>query len=346
MDTQFQKEYEKFEVVATYVALSGLVLHGVFLLFFHRLGLSTLVWYNVFSIAVFGLSPTLLRRKKYHLVIFIIAFEVIVHAGLTTWYLGMASGFHLYVIALITAAFHPPRLSLVQKLLFFGIICLSYLFIQGQIGSNPPVVALDAAYLELVGHANALGAFILMGFISYHFSSAIGDFKDAAETDPLTGLANRYQARNFITQHMMRRESDHHMAFILLDLDRFKEINDTFGHSAGDIVLQEAARRLRLTMRREDLLARWGGEEFLAILPSSSCDTAMNIAERMRHILTEKPVNIGDKSIEIDVTAGISSLGEFESSDDAIKRADDALYAGKNAGRGRCIYADPATNEA
>lgn len=133
------------------------------------------------------------------------------------------------------------------------------------------------------------------------------------------------------------------LSLIVIDLDFFKKINDSFGHQAGDAVLVSVAARLRSCMRPQEALGRYGGEEFLAVLPGACDETAQAMAERMRQAVAAQPELLGDVSLNLSISAGVASTLHFPSAtmDELISRADAALYAAKDAGRNRVIQAMP-----
>src|SRR5439155_17774434 len=119
------------------------------------------------------------------------------------------------------------------------------------------------------------------------------------------------------------------LAAVMVDIDHFKRINDTDGHSAGDRVLQEVAARLRTSVRVEDLLARWGGEEFLVILPLAGAEGAASLAERIRETIAAEPIADGHRTLEVTVSVGFATLLEGEGMEAMVARADAALYGAK-----------------
>jgi diguanylate cyclase (GGDEF)-like protein len=142
--------------------------------------------------------------------------------------------------------------------------------------------------------------------------------------------------------HLAKKElaryerNGHPVSFIVLDIDHFKMINDQYGHEAGDYVLTEVARVIKQQLRTQDLISRWGGEEFLAILPDTTIDDAHNGAERIREGLLAhewRPPN--GESISLTISAGVSELRPDDDFNSAINRADRALYSGKEGGRNR-----------
>ena len=166
-----------------------------------------------------------------------------------------------------------------------------------------------------------------------------------AVTDPLTGTYNRRYANSHLDTLVDKcRERDSGLAVMILDLDRFKLVNDTYGHAAGDDVLSEFSKRLQTNVRTMDLVARMGGEEFMVIMPDVTSELAGEIAERIRSATADPQFIIDDgaRAIDVTVSIGFAVLDDIESVLELIKRADEALYASKNSGRNRVTLATAA----
>lgn len=162
--------------------------------------------------------------------------------------------------------------------------------------------------------------------------------------DPLIGTWNRGAIMRILTIEAVRCDKTGiPLALIVADLDHFKKINDTYGHPAGDTVLVKVASKLRSCIRPQEALGRYGGEEFLVVLPGASHTTAMAVAERMRLAVAGQPETIGAASLRLTISAGVSSTDLFPlaTTEELISRADMALYAAKNAGRNRTMQAVP-----
>ena len=166
-----------------------------------------------------------------------------------------------------------------------------------------------------------------------------------AVTDSLTGTYNRRYANTHLDALIDScRTKGTELAVMILDLDRFKSVNDTYGHTAGDLVLREFAKRLQQNVRSMDLVARMGGEEFMVIMPDVNPVLAAEIAERVRESTAAPDFNIAEagqdqQSLSVTVSIGYAVLGEDEDAADLIKRADEALYESKNTGRNRVTLA-------
>jgi diguanylate cyclase (GGDEF)-like protein len=157
---------------------------------------------------------------------------------------------------------------------------------------------------------------------------------DAADHDPLTGILNR---RGFTGATTSLLDAGRGGVLALIDLDHFKSINDRFGHSAGDALLQTFAQRLCDTVRRSDICARWGGEEFAVLLPSASLDQAHDVMERLRLSLAQQPLPV---EASVTFSCGLASAAGAVRLEDAVTRADQALYAAKHRGRDRIETAE------
>ena len=158
-------------------------------------------------------------------------------------------------------------------------------------------------------------------------------YETMASTDPLTGLYNRFKfSELYFLEYtaMIQRDSD--MSIILLDIDFFKRINDTYGHNIGDQVLIQVSHVLLKTLRSIDIVCRWGGEEFVVLLPAASVQNAVYLSEKLRVYIEELEIDIVGK---ITASFGVSQVREDDDIEDAIARADKALYIAKNSGKNR-----------
>ena len=164
---------------------------------------------------------------------------------------------------------------------------------------------------------------------------------EMAITDGLTGLHNRRYMEShlgtLVDQASMRGKP---LAVLVLDIDYFKAVNDTWGHDAGDEVLREFAQRLRKSVRGIDLVCRLGGEEFVVVMPDTDAGVASIVAERIRNRVAGEPFAIhkGARAIDVTVSIGMAQrLGGDTDADTILKRADQALYRAKRDGRNRVV---------
>jgi len=167
-----------------------------------------------------------------------------------------------------------------------------------------------------------------------------------SERDPLTNLGNRRHFQAVMSQ--LDRAGGFEGALLLVDIDHFKRVNDVYGHAAGDQVLIEVAKRLNEAVRSDDLVVRWGGEEFLIVAPRAAPEQAEQMAQRVLRILGAAPVEVGGTALRITASIGYARFPLPPYSADvpweqAINLADMALYTAKNQGRNRAVGISSAT---
>ena len=165
------------------------------------------------------------------------------------------------------------------------------------------------------------------------------ELRQRSETDALTGVANRRRFLEVLEMECLRHARGHvPLSVLMVDLDHFKEINDQYGHPAGDAVLQAVAEGMLVALRKTDLLARYGGEEFAVLLPETAAEGAEVIAERLRVEAGRMPVRVDGNLIPVKVSVGVATHAAEEVADAGVllKRADLALYRAKASGR-NCV---------
>lgn len=165
---------------------------------------------------------------------------------------------------------------------------------------------------------------------------------ELAVTDSLTGLYNRRYMSNHLDAILQRARMDYKpVCVMIMDIDFFKPVNDTHGHDVGDEVIKEFARRIATGVRGIDLACRYGGEEFVVVMPDTEISLAMAVAERLRRQIADKPFAARKGAISINLTCsiGVTVSGEEEMADSLLKRADEALYKAKKDGRNRVVVA-------
>ncbi|MEG3639921.1 GGDEF domain-containing response regulator [Magnetococcus sp. PR-3] len=172
----------------------------------------------------------------------------------------------------------------------------------------------------------------------YLIQKKINDLEKQVYHDPLTGAANRSRLYEKFHEEMKRSERyGSPVSILLLDIDHFKQVNDTYGHNAGDQVLLDVVNRIQAHIRVTDLLGRWGGEEFLMIAPETIMGSALEVAEIIRGLIAQVP--FGDVG-QVTCSIGVGQLGKGESMHQCLERIDAALYRAKKQGRNRVEMAD------
>lgn len=191
-----------------------------------------------------------------------------------------------------------------------------------------------ARYAEQLAHVNQE-----LQMMNIQLNEANAGLLQAAITDPLTNLANRRNMVDRIREEAARAQRNNgQFALCMADIDNFKSINDTYGHDCGDHVLANVAGVLKATLREQDILARWGGEEFLILMPETRLEQARIAAERLRTAVEGAAISYEGTQLALTMTFGVASYDQEDGVDGSIRRADAALYLGKSKGR-NCVVA-------
>jgi diguanylate cyclase (GGDEF)-like protein len=326
-----------FWVVLFRIVIAAAGVDALFFVFFSITGSSFQQRLNILSICCYGLTLWLLKRRKNQLAIALIWAEVFTHAAVGTLLTGWNSGYYYYLLMFVPAIIiSAPRRKAYWMLATLWLFYLALFFITQDMH---PVQPIGARALFLLQAFNETIFFTMVSFFVFMYqrlaTRSDETLKLLATTDPLTGLFNRrYALETAMREAALFERGSRELSYILADIDDFKSINDRYGHKSGDAALVAVSEALRSVSRVEDVLARWGGEEFLFVLPDTPCHGAAELAERIRDVVAAlSPVaGIG----KITLTCGVSGQRKNESCDAAIARADHALYAGKRAGR-NCV---------
>lgn len=311
-----------------------------FFFLFHILGSPILAWINVGSVAIYAAAYYALERRQNRRAIALIWLEVIIHSALGTIMIGWGSGFHYYLLMFIPALCvstvrRGAILSLVVGLWGY------YIALDILMWFIEPVQPISSQALLGVHLFNLSIVFAMFSYLSFFYMNTVVSgqrkLRRLATVDSLTGLFNRRHGSYLAEKEIARfQRAAHPVAFMLLDVDHFKLINDQYGHEMGDRVLAEIGRLIPAELRTQDFVARWGGEEFLVILPGTEINSALASAERVRDALRSLDWKaVAGKAMEITISVGVSELCASDDMASVIRRADQALYRGKAGGRNR-----------
>lgn len=320
------------------IALTAATIDGAYIVLFLLLDSVVLAAVNVISIAMYLGAYALIRRRHNMLGVVLIWLEVTAHSALGSLLIGWESGFHYYLLlfipAIVVANTKGYAMPMVLGLLVYYLGLKTLCEYLGPLAPLPPhrVDIVNAIHVCLI-----FGMFAaLAGFYRRTILAAEVRLLKQATLDPLTGLSNRGHFETLAANELARcQRSGAPVAMMLCDVDHFKQVNDRYGHAAGDQALVHVAQVLRANLRECDVLARWGGEEFLALMPDSSLQAAHAAAERIRTAIEAHPLTIDGTPISITLSFGVAQLHGSHDLDDATARADKALYESKGAGRNR-----------
>jgi len=315
------------------------------------MGAPALAWLQVVSVAVYSTCYVLSFRGERNIVTALTWLDLLGHSTVAAAIVGPASGFQFYSWILLPLMFTNPHRDLRSKSMFAVGLSVTYVVIDWGLHQVTPLAQLTHSTVMALRYFN-LSSFLLamtLTAISHAECVIIAEnrLRAAADTDTLSGLMNRRRMSDHL-QNEVKRASDRHrpLAVLLLDIDHFKVINDEHGHARGDQVIARVGEILRQAVRQHDLAARWGGEEFMVLLPDTGADVAMETAERIRRAIFSTVVRSTSSLLPVSVTIGVAGWREGESLETTIHRADLAMYAGKRSGRNQVVLeSETATSE-
>jgi diguanylate cyclase (GGDEF)-like protein len=331
----------RLTLVIRYVSWVGIVAHAVFVPLFLALDLARLALFNVLSVALWITAKIVNERGRCTLAMWLIYVEVVGHALLAVTTLGWASGFQYYLIPLIPFVMFNDRLRApIALAASLAVLCA---FVA--LSALAPAEATMVLHFQ-VRYVNMVVPFLALAVVSYYFRLASTDAEQrlerVASTDPLTGLLNRRSMSARMQEEAARfLRTGAPFSLILADVDHFKRINDAHGHAVGDRVLSGVAALLHQSLRTQDAASRWGGEEFLLLLPDTNLSGAEEVAARLRRDVQRNLAELRGMPEGVTLTFGVAAYAPVESVDACLKAADDALYRGKAEGRDRVVSARP-----
>ena len=339
-DAVSEADYRVY-VLFSIVGHIGAPVHVVLIPYFALVGATWLAVLNVASAAAWLYSIRANRAGRHNVANLLVTIEVFTHSVACATTLGLSLGFQHYLWGGLTFIMLNNRLGrrsivaittgLMITFLLLSLLADSVEYTYGYPGTVPYVHSI-----------NVVIAFVATALTAYHFRTSSFDaereLEQLASTDVLTGLHNRRRLSEEIAARVALAEREElELSLVLVDVDSFKVVNDTLGHDVGDAVLAEVARRLAQRVRRSDVVGRWGGEEFLVLLHGPHAN-ATTMAGELHDAIAEAPVSVAGHDLAVTVTIGGAHFGPNESIDSCVKRADLALYRGKDAGRNRVVF--------
>ena len=261
---------------------------------------------------------------------------------------GWSAGMQNYFIIILMLCFFTVYDRSLYKFILSGSVLVMRILLILLFGGTKSVASISSICDKLLQITNISTVFISIIIISYIFSREDNEaesklmkyndqLKKEANTDRLTGLYNRRRAEEYL-QELKDTGYTGAISIAMGDIDFFKKVNDTYGHDAGDEVLKFVAATMKDCVRENSFISRWGGEEFLIILPNCNGDNAFVALERVRRTIQKSVVKVGDKEIKITMTFGLTEFGFHQDIDKVIKEADEKLYYGKSNGRNQVVY--------
>lgn len=344
----------KYPVIGIAVA----IIHMLYLFFYYRIGIYWMVFYNIIIISLYlYLAAEAYKGNQIKSFFLFATFEIPLHATLSTLILGFEYQFMLIVICSVVCVFYfvlfvndfkhpiltPTVIAVLYCILYFSVRkCCE---INGTIYSNLRTSESDITFFVYFNTTISFMMIIMFsmltsieyGYIKGKLVSENNQLDQFATFDPLTNLLNRRSGNAKLKLVYDKHYHDEDaFSIIMCDIDKFKLVNDTYGHDAGDFVLKEVAWILKDSVRGDDVVCRWGGEEFLVIVNSSKSNAAV-LAERIRSQIEAHTYRYNNLELKVTLTLGVSSYHANTDITSLIKSADQKLYRGKENGRNQVV---------
>ena len=321
--------------------------------FFMAFHIYPMVVLDLFSVALYLFCLVQIQRDKSLLLLFNLSYlQIVLHSVIAALLLGTDSGFSLYMIAVLPIGYYAAfnfnmRKQVINPMCYVIISGVAFCFLRvassymGPYYSYGNKMADSAIYM--------VNYFVAVITIVTFVSTLLNQIKilenlrvmqnkqleKLSKTDALTGLANRRSIEERYAQSEALREA---YSLVIGDIDDFKAVNDTYGHNVGDTVLQAVAEAFKSAVRSEDIVCRWGGEEFLIFLPKCSRADAAQIAQRILENVRVTDMLTADQEIfHITMTLGVAASQMGMEFTEVVKIADDRLYQGKQRGKNQVV---------
>lgn len=335
-------------------------IHLTFAIGFSVNNMMPFFWYNALITMIYLYhSFVSIPKDKYMFVFFSSFIEILSFSSVASIMLGWDWGFTMYTVALVPVAFYltytMPNLK--RKILFpvVSSLIVSECFILVRVACGQINPLFQGDYPDELKYGfyyfNVIIAFWMLVLFSSLFALEISymqrqlerenrNLGKIANYDPLTHLLNRRSMNEKLREAMSDAEHNNKLfSLLMIDIDDFKKVNDTYGHDCGDEVLVSVASTIERNVRESDEVARWGGEEIL-VLVKQDLDIAGIVAERIRKDISEKKHTYKNIEINISVTIGVAGYKENQTLQEMIQEADANLYYGKNHGKNQVVISE------
>lgn len=341
-------ELNKYSYIARLLVATHILLEILYI----SVNCAPMIYINILSILTHLAALYLMKRGRVNAAIVTMMLEVYFHVIFAAYFMGYDCGFTFWYYGLYCAIYMPaiksdmsPLLHRLLRMLGVVIIITYLLYIyvarHGILISSYNVSSdVTNALLYINAAVGFLSIFAYTTAYTINMTNENAVLHGMATHDYLTGLYNRQRLQKKIFWERYDKENDKYleMSVAIMDIDFFKDVNDTYGHMAGDYVLQEIARILLRFSGNGINVGRWGGEEFMiAASDNVSYDEFVNLLERIRTKIEDYDFYFEDKNIKLTVSIGAAHIGNVDEAKPYIKLADERLYKAKNSGRNRVI---------
>ena len=331
--------------------IACLVAHTCYLFLFAMANVKVMVVFNIFSVAFYGvLIPLTKKVKDKNILVYATIAEIILHAVVATMCVGLLSNFAMFLLMLIPLAFLMPNTykQVPFVVLFLNVPLYGFLNYYYSDAAHALYDISGSSYQMIFYIINIIvGSFVLI-YISIIFTilntynecklrMQTKQLKDMASTDPLTKLNNRRAMNLKLAEISISSER---YVIGIGDIDNFKRVNDTYGHDMGDVVLKGVANTIEETLPDNASAGRWGGEEFLFVIPDCDINEGRKAADDILRKIAASTFEHEGRTFSVTMTIGICEGVKDTSIDNMITNADARLYKGKNNGKNHTEFTD------
>lgn len=347
---------QKIEFLAYFIGFSAcLAAHILYLLLFAATGITVMAVFNIFSVIFYAATLILVKKvKEKSILVYTTLFEIVLHASVATVCVGWEPDFGMFLLMIIPIAFLMPNknkkipfIVMGTSILLYGILRFLYLDPDNSIYTFE-----KNSYNTVFYVINIFSdSFILIYFTTIYtiinrytecmLSVQNEQLRILASTDPLTQLSNRRKMNKTLSDiSAQSKVSGKSYVVGIGDIDNFKKVNDTYGHDHGDAVLSAIASIIGGSIPDNGYVARWGGEEFLFVIPEADISAGKACAEKIIHSVSRQEFTHNGSVFFVTMTFGICEALPDDIVDKIISRADARLYKGKHSGKNRVEYTD------
>lgn len=313
--------------------------------------------YNIMAVLFYLYVALVLSRKERYIAIYVSSFiEILLCASLSTFLLGWQWGFMFYTVSMVSVAFYlsytlPGLERRMSPPIFVSIaVAVNYMVADTVMRKIDPIYprTFDEQLVNFFHGFNTIVAFVILLFFSMLFALEVRHMQYQLERenyklsaianyDPLTRLLNRRSMTEIMRDLFGRvKKTQEKFCLVMIDIDDFKKVNDTYGHAVGDQVLLMVSELISKSVREEDFVCRWGGEEILLLL-MAELSNAQGTAERIRKDIVDAVVMEKGNEIRVSVTMGVAEYHEDVTIRELIDEADEKLYYGKRHGKNQVV---------
>ncbi|MBR1765013.1 MAG: GGDEF domain-containing protein [Ruminococcus sp.] len=335
-------------------ALTLLIIHAFFMIDFFLNDIIEMAVFNIFSVLLYTYLTVFTKRYPQRLNYFacFAIFEIVLHAALATLFVGWESGFMMFVVCVTPFPFFLPFKNDTTAFLISGLCGAAFVALKLYTNSGDRVIYADEisqAGINAMYTFNTVLSFLMIIIFStiYKIKKRLDEVElinkneslsMLAKIDPLSQLFNRRAMIDFLKTIEKSALAKHETYVIVMgDLDGFKRVNDTYGHSCGDEVIKAVSRIMMQSVPTEGYVCRWGGEELLFAIPNSSEEDGERVAESIRAQLAAQRFSSEGRSYYVTITFGVCQCDGSQSYERGLSVADRRLYYGKEHGKNRVI---------